>query len=437
MLDYTLTEYMAGILDILTQMNPWWRGGVVEAGIPREKYLSRITDYLKTGEIVAVNGVRRSGKTTLLYLIIRRLITDEGIAPRRILFVNFDEPGLATLEDPLGQILDVYRKDVCSDEEVYLVFDEVQVIAGWERHLKSLHDRKTYRLIISGSSSSLLEGNLSTLLSGRYLSVPVFPLDFREYLGFNNLDVSPDPVSLSGDRYRILTMLRDYLRDGGFPRVVLEKSEALRQEYLKAYYDSIVYRDIILAHQVRNVRTLKDLLYYLFSNLANLFTYRNLQALFKIDFATLKEFIGYAADARILFEVPYFSYSLKARARNPRKIYCIDNGLRNAVSFRFSEDEGRLAENLVFVELMMRGYEPYYWAGQNEVDFVIRNPDNSLTAINVTYTDAPDMREAKGLQEFSEKFPTVKECILLTKDLEKTDNGIRCVPLWKWLLAGE
>lgn len=137
-----------------------------------------------------------------------------------------------------------------------------------------------------------------------------------------------------------------------------------------------------------------------------------------------------------MFETQYFSYSLKAQSRNNKKIYCIDNGLRNAVSFRFSKDVGQLAENLVFVELLQREKEPYYWKGKGEVDFVIKNEDGSLGAINVSYTNDIDEREVSGLNEFREQFrDKVVELIVLTKDVGQSKGGIRFVPLWKWMLG--
>ena len=132
---------------------------------------------------------------------------------------------------------------------------------------------------------------------------------------------------------------------------------------------------------------------------------------------------------------PHFACSLQAQTRPNRKIYCIDNGLRNAVSFRFSEDEWKLAENLVFIELLRSGATPFYWKKKKEVDFVVKGPDNLLTAINVSYTDAIPARERDGLQEFAEEFgDKVKEMIILTKDNEQVTDNINLIPLWKWLL---
>lgn len=193
-------------------------------------------------------------------------------------------------------------------------------------------------MIISGSSSSLIEGNLATLLAGRYFAVTVFPLDFADYLLFHRFAVPSDHFALAAQKFKVMNHLAEYLRIGGFPRVVLQDEQDLMTEYLRSYYDSIVYRDIILTNRVRFARALQDLLVYLSSNITRPYSYQQLQKQSGLDFATLKEYISYAGAAGVLFEVPFFSYSLKTRSRNNRKIFCIDNGLRNAVSFTFSPD---------------------------------------------------------------------------------------------------
>ena len=436
MLEYIPTNHMASILDLLVALNPWWSGKPFEAGIRRERYFTKIEKYLETGEIVVLTGVRRSGKTTLLFQVIDDLIRNRGVDPRSILFVNCDEPEIARLDDPLEAILETYRRDVYAGDAVYLILDEIQTIEGWERRVKSLYDRKQFTLIISGSTSYLLDSNLSTLIAGRYLPVHVYPLGFAEYVVFSGEDLPADPVTLAAARYRLLHLLGEYLREGGFPQVVLQGDKAIRRDQLAAYYDSIVYRDIVRASEVRNQRALGDLLAYCMTNITSLYSYRSLQEMLGIDFATIKEYLYYAEKAKILFEIQYFSYSLKVQSRNNKKIYCIDNGLRNAVSFRFSEDEGRLAENLVFIELKKQGHEVYYWKKQGEVDFVVKHPDRSLTAINVSYTDTLPAREERALLEFRDLHdPRVRECILLTKDTEKREGAVRYIPLWKWLLG--
>jgi len=425
---------MNQILEILGKLNPWWTGGKFERGVTREKYLVKMKEYIKAREIVILTGVRRSGKTTLLFQLISDLIKNKGVNPRQILFVNFDEPDLATIDNPIKSVLDTYFQEVCNDSHAYLIFDEIQNIHGWEKWAKTIYDQKKHDLVISGSSSYLLEGKYAALISGRYLKINVFPLDFREYLVFNNLKGMNNKLSLISNKNKIMKLLKQYLTEGGFPRIALEDNKSLIRDILRNYYESIVYKDILIMHDVRHTQVMRELIHYLYSNFTSLYSYKQLSDMLKVDFTTLKEYLGYLRESRMLFGMPIFSYSLKIQSRNNKKIYCIDNGLRNAVSFKFSEDEGRLAENLIFIELKRREKEAYYWQGKGEVDFVVKNKDNSLTAINVTYADEINDREIEALIEFKKEFRKTKELILLTRDTEKKEQGIRFIPLWKWLL---
>lgn len=421
------------LLEVLEKLNPWWQGKPFETGIIRDAYLSKIKTYLKTREILVVTGVRRSGKTVLLYQTIYDLINNQKVEPKRILFVNFDEPELSDLDEPIKNVLDAYFQEVCSEGPSYLLFDEIQNVPNWEKWAKSLYDEKKHQLVISGSSSHLLDSKLAALLSGRYLIIPVFPLAFREYLLFNNLIIK-DKLALISHKNRIMNCLKKYLAEGGLPRITLQKEENLKVELLKAYHESLVYKDLIAQYDIRNIKALKELIYYLYTNFTCFHSYKKINELLKIDFSTLKEYLHYLEEAKILFETSLFSYSLKIQSRNNKKVYCIDNGLRNAVSFKFSQDEGKLAENLVFIELKRREKETYYWKNKGEVDFAVKNKDNSLTAINVAYTDKIGEREINGLQEFKNEFKKTSKLLLLTKDTEKSELGIKFIPLWKWLL---
>lgn len=426
---------MATLFELLAVQNPWWSGQPFDTGKERPGYLGTIGRYLKTGEIIVISGVRRSGKTTLLYQVIHDIITSGNVPPRNILFVNCDDPNLSGRKNPLSEAIETYRQEIAARGMIYLFFDEVQGVKNWEREIKSLYDRKKFRIVLSGSSSYLLDSQVSTLLSGRYLPVPVYPLDFTEYLAFHSVSLPKDAAARAAQKYGIMTRLKEYLREGGFPVVILQEDERTRQDYLRAYYDSIVYRDIVRTNEVRNQKALSQLLQYLFTNISTPYSYRRLKEMLGIDIDTVRDYIHFAGMARILFEVQAFSYSLPAQARQNKKIYCIDNGLRNAVSFRFSEDEGKLAENLVFVELMRSGKTPYYWKGKREVDFVIKSTDGSLTGINVCYGDEIPEREYEGLGEFADEFgETVTELLILTKDYEGREGRISCIPLWKWLL---
>jgi len=426
---------MAKILGILEKLNPWWEGKDFETGLERKKYLQKIKSYIKTKEIAILTGIRRSGKTTLLFQTIKDLIENNKIDPKRIFFVNFDEADIANLENPIEKVLNTYNQEVYSEDNSYFLFDEIQNVKDWEKWAKTIYDRKKNQLIISGSSSKLLDNKLATLISGRYLKINVFPLDFREYLDFNNIEDLSSKLKLISNKNKIMNMLKSYLAEGGFPQVALQPNKNLKREHLKTYYESIVYKDILSMHEIRHTKVMKELIYYLFSNFTNPYSYKQLSELLKVDFSTIKEYLDYIEESRMLFELCIFSYSLKTQSKNNKKVYCADNGLRNAISFQFSKDEGKLAENLVFIELKRREKEFFYWKNKGEVDFIIKNKDQSLIAMNVTYTNDIEEREINSLIEFKKEFKKTKELVILTKDTEKKEKRIRFIPLWKWLLT--
>lgn len=436
--DITHSDNVTLLPDLLASLNPWWSGKEFVTDMRRNRYSAKIRKYYATGEIVVLSGVRRSGKTSLLYGLIHDLIHEEGVNPLSILFVNCDEPYISRLERPLETILDTYRKEIYNGEGICLVFDEIQNIPGWEQWVKAMYDRKQFRLVISGSSSRLLDSKVSTLISGRYLPVIVTPLDFSEYLLFHGVRAGTDPVLLVNQKQEIMALLTRYLFEGGFPQIIGQKDEEVKKDQLRAYYDSIVYRDIVRVNEVRNQRAMSDLLSYLLTNMASQFSYRQLVRVLGIDAVTVREYIQYAAMAHVLFEVQYFTSSPKVQARNNKKIYCIDNGLRNAVLSTVSLNEERCAENLVYIELRRRGFEPYYWKKGYEVDFVLKHPDNTLSAVSVAYTDTIPREKLDGFREFAREFGArVKDPVLITRDIAQRKGDVRAVPLWKWLLGAE
>ncbi len=436
---------MPELVEILTDSNPWWENRGFKSGIKREKYVTKIMEFLEDGELVVLDGIRRSGKTTLLYQTVRELIETEKtpISPEKILFVDFENPTFNFLENPLRNVLETYKRDICSEKDTVLIFDEIQNIRGWEEEIRVLQEKKEHMIILSASSARLLDCKLSVHMGGRgYRKVPVYPLDFSEYLIFREFPLKEslkNPEALEESKYRIMNLLKAYLHEGGFSRVALEKDENLKTEHLLAYFDSIMYRDIVLQSEVRNARVLQELVQYFLANFTAPYSYRKLGKFLKLDFSTLKEYIYYTEQAKLLFEAQHFNPSGKTGGRKNKKIYCIDSGLRNAASFISSEPEGKLSENLVYLELRRRGYEPSYWEGsRGEVKFVIRKDDGSFCAINISYKDGLETAETKALMGFAKTFgPAVKELVLITKDIEKENEGIRYIPLWKWLLKSE
>jgi len=386
-------------------------------------------------KVISITGSRRSGKTYYFYQKISELLNK--IAKNRIVYINLSDERLYPLKlNDLQYILEAYYElyPQNKNKKIFLFLDEVQEVEGWERFVRRVYDTENVGIFVTGSSSKLLHKEIHTSLRGRTLNYTMFPLSFREFLDFNGITLEKN-FQYSDQRYAIKKLLKEYLNNGGFPEVTINKQKG---ELLENYMELIIYKDIIERYKIRNLALIKNLMKYLLTNISTLFTVNSYHKAVSKEMAikqeTISEYLSYLEDAYVIFTVNLFSYSLKQQQANPRKIYCIDNGLRNVVSFKFSKDGGRLAENMVFVELKRRDKDIYYWAGKGEVDFVVKNKDNSLTAINVSYTNKIEEREINALLDFKNKFSKTKKLIILTKNLEKKEKGIEFIPLWKWLL---
>lgn len=423
-------------IEKLNEWNPWWESKNVPEdlkGMSRPQYNS-LVNSTEIREITVITGIRRSGKSTLMYQMINNLLK-AGINPGQVLFVNLEDKKLA--KDNLDDIYNSYRENINPDKKAYIFLDEIHKREDWESWIRKKYDLKTNdKFIISGSCSYLLKKEYSTLLTGRNLTFEVFPLSFEEFLLFKNISLDKTSlkkgVILEKTKTLILRSLKEYLNLGGFPEIIF-KPEAYKTKVLEQYFDDILYKDVIDRHNL-NSQKAKDLALFLITNSTSQVSLRSLRNTLGLSYDTIKEYIAHFKEAFLFFTTDHFSYSFKEQKTLAQKIYCIDNGLRNAVSFKFSKDEGKLAENLVLTELKRMGKEAYYWKNKGEVDFIIKNKSQSLTAINVTYTDEIGKRETAPLLEFKKKFKKTKEIIILTKNTEKKEQGIRFIPLWKWLL---
>ena len=424
--------------EIMKRWNPWWLYSRVPESkkrIIRLETLNEIAKLVNIKEIICITGVRRCGKSTVLFQLIDQLI-ESGINPTNILYFNLDEP----LEDKSYKILDSIIENYIEINNPagrkYIFLDEIQNIENWEKWVKKYYDLYDIdiKFVITGSNSTMLSDKLSTLLTGRVISKTVYPLSFKEYLGFVGFELNDTDVQKSEVVHHFL----NYLNNGGFPEVVLETEVDINHMRLNEYFNSILLRDIVVSKKIRESSKLVELANYSLTNISALLSYNKMSNAIGLSVSSVKEYLLYLEQAYLIYQLNIFSYSIKTSLaiQKPRKIYCIDNGLRNAASFKFSTDEGKLAENSTFIELKRRNLEVYYWKGQREVDFVVKNRDNTLTGINVTYSDVIDEREIKALLEFKENFEgRVSELILLTRNVDKSEDGITYIPIWKWLLA--
>jgi len=429
----------------LSEWNPWWENSEIIKkimGKARVKYTDLINSTV-IKEITIITGIRRAGKSTLMYQMIDNLL-NKNIDPKQILFVNLEDQKLT--KDSLEDIYLSYRENLNPDKKAYIFLDEIHQKDKWELWVKKKYDLKTNdKFVISGSCSYLLRKEYSTLLTGRNLTFEVFPLDFEEILSFKEIKFDKENLKkgiiLDKTKILIVKTLKEYLELGGFPEIFF-KQEEYKMKILKQYFNDIIFKDIIDRYNLSSKKT-EDLALFLITNFTSLISLRNLRNSLGLSYDTIKDYLSYFEEAFILFTLEHFSYSLKEQKTLAAKTYCIDNGLRSAVSFKFSQDEGKLAENLVFVELKGKKKDIYYWKNHGEVDFVVKNKDNSLSAINVSYTDEINEREINGLLEFKREFSKTKELIIITKNIQELKNtnkkdvelkDIKFIPLWKWLL---
>ena len=421
----------------LAEANPWWQTREVPQalrGLDRPDY-RLLLKSVSQKEVTIITGVRRSGKSTLMYQVIDNLLK-AGVLAKQILFVNLEDPRLAG--DSLDAIYEAYRSTLNPGLKTYVFLDEVHRREGWESWVRRHYDtRSDCKFTVSGSCSYLLKREYSTLLTGRNLTFEVFPLTFTEYLAFKGLTVDAESLGkgilLDRQKHEIRKALGEYLQEGGFPDAFFKEAE-FKRPLLMQYFDDIIYKDIVDRHDL-NSRKARDLALYLASNATAAVSLRGIRNTLGLSYESVKDYISYYTDAFLFFTLEHFSYSLKEQKTRPSKAYCIDNGLRNAVSFRFSRDEGKLAENLVYLSLRRAREDAYYWKGDGEVDFIVKNQDHTLSAINVTYADEIDERETRSLTEFKKTHKKTKDLAIITKNTEKKDGEITYTPLWKWLLT--
>lgn len=390
-----------------TQKRTMFRSG---SGFLRENLPNM--PFLQSHALI-VTGIRRCGKSTLLR---QMLETDNS----KKLFLSFEDPRLFNFELSDFEILDTIIEN--SNSEV-LFFDEIQIIEGWELYIRQKLD-EGFRIAVTGSNASMLSRELGTKLTGRHISKELFPFSYSEFTAFKGLDA--DEKSL-----------QKYMKTGGFPEFI--KTNNI--DILIELFNDILNRDIIVRHGIRDARALKNLAVYLISNVGNLVTANKLQQPLKIKTAaTILDYFSFLEDTYLVNFMPKFSYSFKVQMVNPRKVYVVDPGIIHVASTSFSEDKGRLLENLIYWELRRRGKKLYYFnENKAECDFVIMENEKIEQLIQVCYELMPENREReiRGLIEAMDFFKTDKGLIISFNQQDAfMYNGkrIEVVPAWKFLM---
>ncbi len=429
-----------------------------EGQIMKETFKKIITDFhekklhttiprdvqipVDSSKIVSLTGVRRSGKTSILYHLIGTL--RESINPANIVYINFEDDRLFPLElENLNDLMDAYYElhPEKRDERIFLFFDEIQNVENWEIFVRRIYDTLNVAIFITGSSSKLLNIEIATSLRGRTITYEIFPFSFPEYLRFRKIEVN---LYSSQSLSYIVNAFDDYIHHGGFAETIGILPD-IRSRILRDYADLIIYKDIVERHGIKNHSLMKHLVKYCFSNMATAASmtklYNDFKSQgFKLGKDTLFEYFSYLGDAFAVFSVPIFRNSVREEQRNPKKIYAVDNGFKSIFDVSLSPDYGRLYENAAFLHLRRKSREVYYFLQNQEVYFYCKADSGPLIA-NISY-DINDPHTRKRELDSLLAALTFFDCnlgYLLTKDHEETvvhaGKKIMILPLWKWLLG--
>ncbi|KAF0237586.1 MAG: hypothetical protein FD181_1824 [Prolixibacteraceae bacterium] len=384
--------------------------------------------YLYNQEIVVITGIRRCGKSTLLQQI-------RSEQSEKDYFINFDDERLIQFRVEDFQILYETFIELFGVQKTFY-FDEIQNIAGWERFVRRLHDYGN-KVFITGSNANMLSRELGTHLTGRYVSHELYPFSFREFLEYKGKVPLPSEIYSTEGKSEIKALFSQYFSVGGFP-VFLENQN---DNYIKSLYENILYRDVMVRNNLTNEKEIMELVYYLASNVSRLSSFNSLAKTIGVKNAsTVSNYLQFIQNTYLIFQINKFDFSLKKQIQNTKKTYFIDQALITRLGFLFSEEKGRLLENIVFVELKRRGHEVYYFSAKNECDFLIRRGNQITTAIQVCFsfdTQETKTREINGIREAMKTY-SLSEGLILTNDTEEEitsdSQTIRVVPVWKWAL---
>lgn len=354
-----------------------------------------------------------------------------------MLHVNFEEPALATTLtlETLDAIYDEYRHKVFPKGKAYLFFDEIQNVPGWERWVRARNESEDIKIFLTGSSAHLMSRELGTVLTGRHISFTVNPLSFSEYLDFTHISIPKNRLAIQAP-HDIAFALEKYMHWGALPEVVLSQSDERREYLLKQYFDDLLFKDVSMRHEIRDIALLRNLAVFLLTQTASLVSYHRISKLLDISIDKTRSYCSFLQEAFLVEYLPFFSLKTTERNRHPFKVHAVDLGLRNAAALTGSPDTGRLMETVVYHQLKMKYKNPlYYWHGKQEVDF-LRREGNSVIEIIQAAQQCDDekirQRELTALSEAKTRFSKAKTRLIVGKPPKKMEAMM--VPLWLFLL---
>ena len=397
--------------------------------IIREKYLNKMIMLKDTEFIKVITGLRRSGKSTLM-LMYKDYLLNNQVKEDNIIYINFE----SAMYDDIKNYKDLYQfiKEKIKKDKIYLLLDEVQNVESWEKAINSFKVDFDIDIYITGSNAYLLSSELSTLLSGRYIEIKMYPLSFKEFLIFNNYD-----------DMNIEDKFNEYLKYGGLPAITLIKNnDELVLSYLNDIYNSIVKKDIIDRNNLKDTTLLENIIKYLANNIGSpisstkISNYLNSNKIApNCNHQTIDNYLNMLEKSYIIYKADRTDIKDKSVLKTLGKYYISDTGIRNIILGFRNINEGHLLENVVYLELLRRGYKVSVGKTyEYEVDFVAENP-NEIIYLQVSLSISDEKvrdREIRSLENIKDNY----EKIILTMDktINQDFNGIKVMNIIDWLL---
>ncbi len=397
------------------------RKHLIQRDIEMEKYIS-------TKQVVIISGIRRCGKSSLMFLIKEKMNLKEP----EYCYFNFDDERIIADISILDNIYNLHI-EVYGTEPVFFL-DEIQNITNWEKFVNRMYEQGR-KVFVTGSNAKLLSSDISASLTGRNRLIELYPFSFSEYLRFTGSSYDLNRLT-SKSKSLLLKDFNKYFDTGGFPLVVKEDD----MELINAYFQDILYRDIISRYRLTMVNEIRQIGLYFASNIGKLFSYSTLKEISGVkSLSSIKDYLYYYEQSYLYFYLKKYDYSVKKQIMNPKKVYTVDHSFAHRLGFNFSENKGRILENIVYIELLRRGKEVYYHSGKKECDFVVKKGLNVTEAIQVVFqlNIHNHEREYQGLEE-AMTVHNLGSGLLLSHNGEDYDYagnaGIKVMPVWEWLL---
>lgn len=396
--------------------------------IKRKEYLQQLINWRDKKVIKVITGVRRCGKSTLMDLY-KSCLLEQGVANEQIISINFEDYDYIDLLEPRNFYAYVKELILSDGRMTYFFFDEIQNVKDFERVVDSLYIKPNVDIYITGSNAYMLSSELATLLSGRYVEIKMLPLSFKEY------------VEVSGDEHELPRKYRNYIETSSFPYVLDMKQDArVIREYLNGIYNTIVVKDITQRNRFPDTMMLESVLRFAYDNIGNILSTKKIADTMtsdgrKIDTKTVEKYLNALMESYMLYQCKRYNIKGRQYLKTLDKYYAVDMGMRKVLLGSKAMDAGHILENIVYLELLRRGYDVYIGKVDDlEVDFVAMD-DKGMTYYQVSATVRDEKtlkRELASLQSINDHYPKI--LLTLDDDPEMEYAGIRKINALDWLL---